>query len=581
MTESNISVEKIKGKFPGAILGVSETRGDVTVTLDASHLLEVCRFLRDDPDLRYDLLLFVTGVDRLHLGMEPRFAAIYNLYSLTHRRRLLLKVPLAGDPPTCPSVTSIWPGANWHERETYDLMGIIFEGHPSLCRIMLPDDWKGHPLRKDYPLGGEPVAFTETLDDPALAGLGRQVHDAPSVPPLLPPGWVNRPDTIVLNMGPQHPATHGVLRVVLEVDGERIVRCWPDPGHLHSGIEKTLEYKTYQQGLPYTDRMDYVAAMSNNLGFVLAVEKLLGIEVPPRAQVLRVILTELQRLAAHCIWIGTHCLDLSGTIHALLMYAFSQREEILNIFEMVAGARLTPSYFCVGGVRQDVPEAFVPTVRAFTEQFLKKLHEWEIMLTHNPIWLSRTKGVGRLSLEDAIAMGVTGPCLRGSGLAYDVRKYAPYSGYDQFEFDIPTQTEGDCYARYLVRVEEMKQSVRIIRQGLDKLPAGPVKVDDRKIVLPPREELTTSMETLIHQFKLVTEGFHVPAGEVYQAVEAPKGELGYYIVSAGGPKPYRLKIRGPSFSNIAAAPLMAEGQLLSDMVAIIGSVDITLGEVDR
>ena len=580
MTEGNISVEKLKARFPGAILAVTDYRGDTTVTLDVAHLLDVCRFLRDDPDLRYDLLLFVTGVDRLNMGVQPRFATVYNLYSLTHRRRLLLKVPLAGDPPTCPSVTSVWAGADWHERETYDLMGILFEGHPSLCRIMLPDDWQGHPLRKDYPLGGEPTAFTVNADDPALAGLGTQVLNPVSRPPLLPPSWTTNPDTMVVNMGPQHPATHGVLRVVLELEGEKIVRCWPDPGHLHSGIEKTLEYKTYMQGLPYTDRMDYAAAMTNNLGFVLAVEKALGIEAPPRAQVLRVILSELQRLAAHALWIGTHCLDLAGTIHALLLYAFSQREEILNIFEMVSGARMTPSYFCVGGVRQDVPAGFVPRVRQFCTVFLQKLHEWEIMLTKNPIWLSRTKGVGYLSLQDAIAMGVTGPCLRGSGLAFDVRKYIPYSGYDQFEFDIPTQTEGDCYARYLVRVEEMKQSVRIIRQGLDKLPAGPVKVEDRKISLPPREELDT-MEALIHQFKLVTEGFHVPAGEVYAAVEAPKGELGYYLVSDGGPKPYRMKIRGPSFSNIAAAPLMAVGSGIADMVAIIGSIDITLGEVDR
>ena len=581
MTEGNISVEKLKARFPEAILGVTDCRGDTTVTMDRARLLDICRFLRDDPELAYDLLLFVTGVDRLGLSLTPRFAVVYNLYSLKHRRRLLLKIPLPGDPPLCPSVTSIWPGANWHERETYDLMGIVFEGHPALCRIMLPDEWVGHPLRKDYPLGGEPVAFSATLDDPALAGLGQQVHSAPTFPPKLPPAWVSSPDTMIVNMGPQHPATHGVLRVVLELDGETIVRCWPDPGHLHSGIEKTLEYKTYMRGLPYTDRMDYAAAMTNNLGFVLAVEKALGVEAPPRAQFLRVILCELQRLASHCLWIGTHCLDLSGTIMSLLQYAFWMRENILDIFEMVSGARMTPSYICVGGLRQDVPAAFAPRVSEFVTDFLKKLREWEIMLTDNPIWISRTKGVGYLSLADAIAWGVTGPCLRGSGLDFDVRKYMPYCGYEQFDFEIPTETAGDCYARYLVRVEEMKQSVRIIRQALDKLPAGPVQVNDRKIALPPRDELTANMEALIHQFKLVTEGFHVPPAEVYAAVEAPKGELGYYLVSAGGPMPYRMKIRGPSFSNIAASSFMAVGEGIADMVAIIGSIDITLGEVDR
>jgi NADH-quinone oxidoreductase subunit C/D len=581
MIQGNITVDKINAQFPDAVLQVEEISGDVMITLEASALLEVCRFLHDEANLQYDLLLFVTGVDRLDMGIEPRFATVYSLYSLSHHHRIMLRAPLAGNAPSCPSVASIWPAANWHEREMYDLMGIVFEGHPSLCRILLPDEWVGHPLRKDYPLGGEPTAFTETADDPQLAGLGSLTLKAPSSPPLLPPGWVSHPDTMIVNMGPQHPATHGVLRLVMELDGERIARCWPDPGHLHSGIEKTLEHKTYTQGLPYTDRMDYVSAMNNNLGMILAIEKLLDIVPPERAQVLRVIMCELQRLAAHCIWIGTSCLDLAGTVHALLLYAFQQRELILNIFEMISGARITPTYFRVGGVRQDVPDAFVPAVQDFLKGFLEGLHEWDVMLTESAIWISRTRDIGYLSLDDAIALGVTGPMLRGSGLAYDVRKHAPYAAYDQFEFDIPTQPEGDCYARYLVRMEEMRQSVRIIQQALQKLPAGPVTVDDRKIVLPPREELDTSMEALIHQFKLATEGFNVPVGESYAAVEAPKGELGYYIVSTGGPKPYRLKIRGPSFSNISAVTVMSEGQWFADMVSIIGSIDITMGEVDR
>jgi NADH-quinone oxidoreductase subunit D len=311
------------------------------------------------------------------------------------------------------------------------------------------------------------------------------------------------------------------------------------------------------------------------------VEKLLSLEVPERARVLRVILTEMQRLAAHCLWLSSSSLDLSGTIHSLLMYIFNQREEILNIFEMVSGARLTPSYISVGGLRRDVPEAFVPAVRTMVANFRRNMRDWEAMLTKNPIWLSRNVGIGYLTLEKAIALGVTGPLLRGSGLAFDLRKYAPYAGYDEYDFDVPTATEGDCYARYLIRLEEMRQSLRIIEQGLAKLSAGPVKSDDHKITMPPREQLDTSMEGLIHHFKLVTEGFHVPAGETYMAIEAPKGELGYYIVSDGGPKPYRIKVRGPSFSNISAAPVMAQGLLFSDMVSIIGSIDITMGEVDR
>lgn len=579
MTDNNVLLERLNAQFPGAIQGVHEFRGETTLTVGADHLLPVCRFLRDEPDAQFNHLVFVTGVDYSALGREPRFVAVYQLYSLPHRRSLRLKVPLAGENPTAPSIVSIWPGADWHEREAYDLMGIRFKGHPNLRRIMLPDEWVGHPLRKDYPLGGEPVAFTPTLDDPALEGLGTQTLDPVSVLPVRPPE--TQPHTMLINMGPQHPSTHGVLRVVVELEGETMLNAWPDIGHLHSGIEKTAEYKTYAQVLPYTDRMDYVAAMTNNMGYVLAVEKLLGVEIPPRAQILRVILCELQRIAAHLVWVGTHCLDMAGMINALLQYAFAAREDILNIFEMVSGARLTPSYIRIGGVARDVPPGFVPAVRRFLETFPGWLRDIMRMLDRNPIWLSRIQGIGPLTAEQAIGLGVTGPVLRSTGVDYDVRKYAPYSSYDQFDFDIPTGTNGDCYDRYLVRMEEMRQSVRIIQQAIAKLPEGPVQCDDRKIVFPPREELDQSMEALIHHFKLVTDGFYPPEGEVYACVEAPKGEIGYYIVSDGGPKPYRLKIRGPSFSNLQAAGLMAKGHMFSDMVAIIGSIDITLGEVDR
>ncbi len=477
-------------------------------------------------------------------------------------------------------MTSVWPGANWHERETYDLMGLVFEGHPDLRRILMPDDWVGHPLRKDYPLGGEPVAFSLNQDEEGIRDLGRPILNVPTLPSSLPPG-MDPEKHLVLNMGPQHPATHGVLRVVMELDGETVVSAYPDIGHLHSGIEKTAEYKTYQQVIPYTDRMDYVAAMTNNLGYILAVEKLLDVEIPPRAQALRVICCELQRIAALLIVIGTSCLDISGTIHALLLYTLREREKVMNLFEMVCGGRLTPTYFCIGGVRWDAPPHFVERVRAFTRKFPERLAEYEAMLMANPIWLSRTKGIGVITAEEAIGLGLTGPCLRATGIPYDVRKYEPYCGYDQYDFETPTATGGDCYDRVRVRIEDMKQSVRIVEQALDKLPGGPIKCDDRKIVLPPREELDISMEALIHQFKLVTEGFSPPPGETYACVEGPKGEIGYYVVSDGSPRPYRLKIRGPSFSNLQALNTMAKGGMFSDMVAIIGAIDITLGEVDR
>jgi NADH dehydrogenase I D subunit len=577
-------VRALQERFPQAILEVDGFRDETTVTVRAADILPVCRFLRDDPGLAYTLCLFVSAVDRLDLGQSPRFVAVYQFYSLAHRRRLRLKAPLAGEPPSIDSVTSVWPAADWHERETFDLMGIRFTGHPELRRILLPHDWAGHPLRKDYPLGGEPVAFTVNRDDPALAHLGEQVSNPPTLESDVPPWFSRRGDTMILNMGPQHPATHGVLRVVVELEGERVLHAAPDIGHLHSGFEKTAEHRTYQQFAAYPSRLDYVSGMSNDLAYVLTVEKLVGAQVPPRASVIRVILAELQRLACHLFWIGTQTLDLSGTIHALLEYALREREMILDILEMVCGARITTTYFTTGGLRWDVPPAFAGKVREFVDLFEKRLREYETMLTRNPIYRSRLEGVAVISAEQAVGLGCTGPLLRATGIAYDVRKAAPYCGYEEYDFEVPTQTGGDAYARYLVRVAEMRQSVRIIRQGLDKLEKvgpGPVKDPNRKLSLPPRDELETSMEALIHHFKLVTEGLTPPVGEVYAGAENPKGELGFYLVSDGGPKPYRCKIRGPSFSNITAMRVMAPGSMFSDLVAMIGSIEITLGEIDR
>jgi NADH-quinone oxidoreductase subunit C/D len=584
MIEGEPSVSKLRERFPQSVLDLTQFRGETTVVVRAVDILPICRFLRDDPDQAYDLCLFVSAVDLLDLGLSPRFEAVYQLYSLKHRRRLRLKAPLAGDQPTIDSVSSIWPAADWHEREVYDLFGIQFKGHPEMRRIMLPHDWVGHPLRKDYPIGGEPVQFTVNPDDPALAHLGEQVLEAPTKESDVPPWFSGRDDTMIINMGPQHPATHGVLRVVVELDGERIVNAAADIGHLHSGFEKTAEHRTYQQFATYPSRMDYVAGMSNDLSYILAVEKLLEADVPPRASVIRVILLELQRLAAHLIWIGTQTLDLAGTIHTLLQYTFREREMILDIFEMVCGARITTSYFATGGLRKDVPPAFSRVVGEFAGLFDKRLDEYEAMLTKNPIYRSRLEGIAVINAEQALGLGCTGPVLRGSGVGYDVRKYAPYCGYDEYDFEVPVQPYGDAYSRYKVRVAEMRQSAHIIRQGLDKLEKlgpGPIRDPNRKISLPPREELETSMEAVIHHFKLVTEGFKPPPGEVYSSVENPKGELGFYLISDGGPHPYRLKIRGPSFSNISAVRVMGPGSMFSDMVSMIGSIDITMGEVDR
>ncbi|MDI7274693.1 MAG: NADH dehydrogenase (quinone) subunit D [Anaerolineae bacterium] len=392
---------------------------------------------------------------------------------------------------------------------------------------------------------------------------------------------VGQSETMILNMGPQHPSTHGVLRLILELDGERVVGARPDIGYLHSGIEKTGENRTYRQVLPYTDRMDYASANTHNLGYVLAVEKLLGIEVPLRAQYIRVLMAELSRVASHLLAIGTAVMDLSGLIGVILMYCFWEREKVLNLFEGAAGSRMTPSYFRIGGLVADLPEGWVDEARAFVRQFPRQLDDIEHVVTRNPIFLERTEGICRLSPDDAIAYGITGPNLRASGVRYDVRKAMPYSGYDRFDFEVPVGEHGDVYDRYLVRVAELRQSTRIIEQALDSLPEGPVNADERKIVLPPREELDTSMEALIHHFKLVTEGFHPPVGQVFLSVEGSKGELGYYIVSDGGTRPYRFRVRAPSFAAVQVLPLIIKGSLLADVVAAIGSLDLVMGEVDR
>ncbi len=386
-------------------------------------------------------------------------------------------------------------------------------------------------------------------------------------------------ETMLLNMGPQHPSTHGVLRLLLELDGEIVLNCIPDVGYLHTGIEKNMEAKTYQKAEVMTDRLDYMNNMGNNLSYVMAVEKLVDLDVPARAQALRVILTELQRIASHLVWLGTSALDLAAM--SMFLYCFREREDILDIFELVSGQRMMTTYFRPGGVWRDVPTEFEAAVRNFIKIFPKRIDEYEALLTKNPLFMDRTLGIGKLSGEDALQYGATGPILRASGVNWDLRKNRPYMGYEQYDFEIPVRTEGDVYARYLVRVEEMRQALRIVEQALDKLPMGPVRSDNRKFVPPPRSEIGVSMEALIHHFKLWTEGFPAPKASIYSAVESPRGELGVYLEGDGGPKPYRVHWRTPSFDNMQVMPIMVKGLLIADLVAVIGSVDIVLGDIDR
>jgi len=386
--------------------------------------------------------------------------------------------------------------------------------------------------------------------------------------------------TMVLNMGPQHPSTHGVLRILVELDGETVVKAIPDCGYLHTGIEKSCEDKTYSQAITLTDRMDYLNPLGNNLVYCLAVEKLLGLEIPKRAQYLRVMLTELQRISSHLVWLGTHALDLGAM--SVFLYCFREREEILKIFELFAGQRMMTSYFRIGGLALEPPAGWREAVDKFVKMLPSRVEEYETLLTENRIWMARTKGVGYISAEDAVALSMTGPMLRAAGLAFDNRKMFPYSSYEEFDFDVPTRTDSDCFARYMVRVAEIRESLKIVRQAYAKIPdSGAIRTDAPGIVPPEREKMKTEMEALIYHFKIFTEGFSPAPGEAYAAVESPRGELGCFVASDGSPKPLRVHFRSPSYVNLQALPKLMEGQLIADTIACIGTIDIVLGDVDR
>ncbi len=405
------------------------------------------------------------------------------------------------------------------------------------------------------------------------------MSDTEQIAPEAPAAPSSGPRRMVLNMGPQHPSTHGVLRLLIELDGETVVKCLPDIGFLHTGIEKEFEVKTYQQAVTLTDRVDYLAPLSNNLGYCLAAEKLLGLEIPPQAQWMRVMLAELTRLNSHLVWLGTHALDIGAM--SVFLYCFREREEILRIFEMFSGQRMMTSYFRIGGLALEPPRGWHARVKKFMDVFPSRIDEYENLLTANPIWMGRTQGVGFISLEDMLDLGITGPMLRAAGLKIDARKNEPYSSYDLFDFEVPTSTRNDVFGRYQVRVQEMRQSTRIIKQAMDGMPAGPWKADAPHVVLPDREKMKTQMEALIYHFKIVTEGFRVPEGEVYQVIESPRGELGYYMVSDGTTQPYRVHMRTPSFGNLQATSKLVEGTLIADVIASIGSMDFVLGDTDR
>lgn len=576
-------INAIIERFGNDILEAGLRNDQQVVYVKPGKLVELATFLKDDDSLSYESLVDVSSVDASELPNQiegARFQTVYQFRSYSRKQHLTVFCPLeGGDSPSVASLTPVFEGANWPEREVYDLMGINFTGHPDQRRILMPYDWPNHPLRKDMPLGGEEVPFSFTWENPEFSSLGKQILPAESHPPELPPGF-NR-ENMIINMGPHHPSTHGVLRLVVELDGETVVNIDPDLGFLHSGFEKTGENKRYKDFVYYTDRMDYLSSMNNNYGYCLTVEKMLGLEIPERAQVIRVMMSELQRIASHLFWLSTHALDVCGAGMSLLMYATRERERILDLFEMVCGARLTLSYIRIGGVWKDVPPAFLANLRDLLDLLPDAFDDYERLLTEAPIWRERLEDIGKLSREQVLNMGLSGPMLRGSGVDWDLRRDAPYGGYENYDFDVPVRQAGDCYARYEVRIEEMRQSVRILNQALANLPDGLYKTDERKVALPPRAELDVSMEALIHHFKLVTEGFHVPPGTCYHGIEASKGELGFLVYSDGSGKPYRLHVHGPSFNNLYAIKEMSNGEMLSDIITNIGSIDIVLGEVDR
>ncbi len=588
MTRPERAAQKIRDILPKATFEQSTLNGNVSITIDKNNLPPVISLLKTDADVCFNYLSDICGID--YMGKEPRFEVVYHFSSAEDGSVIRLKVPITLSDPTLNSITSVYPSADWYEREVYDMFGITFNNHHDMRRILMPEGWKGHPLRKDYPLGGEDVAFTynkDEIDEQKLPyiipgrtdGYMEFTPDGLSLISLERLGLSAGTGKIILNMGPQHPSMHGLLRLVMEMEGEKVFSVLPEIGYLHTGIEKSGEFLTYPQALTLTDRVDYLSNLLNNLAYSMAVENILGLEIPARAQYIRVLLCELNRLASHLLAVGTLAFDLGAV--TLLLYCFREREIIMDIFEMLSGVRMMTSYITIGGLRDELPDGLTDKVKEVLRIFPEKIDEYEKMLTKNPIWLKRTKGIGAISGEDALSLGASGPVLRASGIKRDLRKLSPYSSYDHFDFDIPVGENGDVFDRYVVRVEEMRQSLRIIKQVMERLPDGPVKADNRKVVLPPREELGKSMEAVIHHFLIAGNGFPVPPGEAYATVESPRGELGYYIVSDGTERPYRFRIRGPSFANLMTVPAMSKGCYLSDIVAIIGSIDPVLGDVDR
>ncbi|MEO7114784.1 MAG: NADH-quinone oxidoreductase subunit C/D [Caldimonas sp.] len=572
---------------PGAGLGPAQSANEgirdqiPTQWVARSALRDVLRHLKHDVERPYRMLYDLTAIDernRRHRAGQPAsdFSVVYHLLSFGRNADIRIKVALRADDLRLPSIVDIWPAANWYECEVWDMFGIVFDGHPHLRRILMPPTWHGHPLRKDHP--ARATEMPRFQQDPS------KVHAEQEAMRFDPAEWGMRrtsdgSDFMFLNLGPNHPGVHGVFRIALQLDGETIVDAVPDIGFHHRGAEKMGERQSWHTFIPYTDRIDYLGGVMNNLPYVLAVEKLAGIEVPDRVKVIRVMMAEFFRIASHLVFYGTFAQDLGSLSPVFFM--FTDRERIFDIVEAICGGRMHPSWYRIGGVAQDLPQGWDAMVRDFLKYLPARLDEYDRIAIGNRILQRRTLGVGVMSVDEAIDWGVTGPNLRACGFEWDFRKARPYSGYEQFEFDVPTGKHGDCYDRCAVRAEEMRQSLRIIGQCLENMPAGSYKADHPLTTPPLRKYTMHDIETLIDHFIGVSWGPTIPAGEACVNIEATKGANGYYLISDGSTMSYRTRIRTPSFAHLQTIPLLCRGLSVADLVAILGSIDYVMADVDR
>jgi NADH-quinone oxidoreductase subunit C/D len=565
--------------FPGVTLVPQETRDDVATfwaPVDRAHDV-VSHLKRGGYRMLYDLAAVDERVraDRSTLPVRD-FTIVYHLLSFDRNDDVRVKVALDEAHASVPSVTDVWPAANWYEREAFDMFGIRFDGHPQLTRILMPPTWKGHPLRKDHPARATEVGPFHLTDE--------RVEEEQEALRFHPEQWgltrhEDGEDYMFLNLGPQHPGTHGVLRIVLQLRGEEIVDAIPQIGYHHRGAEKMGERQSWHTYIPYTDRVDYLGGVMNNLPYVLAVERLAGIEVPDRVKVIRIMLCELFRIASHLVWYGTFAQDVGAL--SPVFYMFTDRERLFGIIEAICGARMHPNWFRIGGVTQDLPHGWDRLVADFVAYLAPRMRDYDTLVMENAIFRARTRGVGACSTADAIDWGATGPVLRATGLEWDFRRKRPYSGYEQFEFDIPTGQHGDCYDRAVVHVEEIRQSLRIIDQCVKGMPAGPYKAPHALTTPPLKERTMLDIDTLITHFLGVSWGPVIPAGEALVHVEATKGDNGYYLTSDGSTIPYRVRIRSPSFPHMQMVPMLSRGRMIPDLLAILGSIEFVLADVDR